>query len=247
MQKFYVIGIGPGAPEEMTIRAKQALAEADMIAGYGTYIDLVKPLFPDKEYLQNGMTGEIKRCQLALEKAKEGKTVAMVSSGDSGIYGMAGLVLELAQGMEIDVETVPGITAAASGASLLGAPLMHDFAVISLSDRLTEWDLIVKRLNNAAEADFIIVLYNPRSKGRPDHIDKAREIFLQYKSASTPVGIVKNIGRTGETVILTTLGEMNIEDVDMFSTVFIGNRQTYIKDGKMITPRGYLEKKGNHQ
>ena len=182
MQKFYVIGIGPGAPEEMTIRAKQALAEADIIAGYGTYIDLVKPLFPDKEYLQNGMTGEIKRCQLALEKAKEGKTVAMVSSGDSGIYGMAGLVLELAQGMEIDVETVPGITAAASGASLLGAPLMHDFAVISLSDRLTEWDLIVKRLNNAAEADFIIVLYNPRSKGRPDHIDKAREIFLQFKS-----------------------------------------------------------------
>lgn len=245
MQKFYVIGIGPGAPEEMTIRAKRALAESDIIAGYGTYIDLVKPLFPEKEYLQNGMTGEVKRCQMALEKAKEGKTVAMISSGDSGIYGMAGLVLELAQGMDLDIETVPGITAAASGASLLGAPLMHDFAVISLSDRLTEWDLIVKRLNCAAEADFIVVLYNPRSKGRPEHIEKARSIFLQYKAESTPVGIVKNIGRAGETVILTTLGEMNIEDVDMFSTVFIGNRQTYIKDGKMITPRGYLEKKGN--
>lgn len=244
MQKFYVIGIGPGAPEQMTVRAKEALEDADIIAGYGTYIDLVKPLFPEKEYLQNGMTGEVKRCQMALEKAKEGKTVAMISSGDSGIYGMAGLVLELAQGLDLDIETVPGITAAASGASLLGAPLMHDFAVISLSDRLTEWDLIVKRLNNAAEADFIIVLYNPRSKGRPDHIAKARDIFLQHKAESTPVGIVKNIGRDGETVILTTLGEMNIEDVDMFSTVFIGNRQTYIKDGKMITPRGYLEKKG---
>ncbi len=244
MQKFYVIGIGPGAPEQMTVRAKEALKDADIIAGYGTYIDLVKPLFPEKEYLQNGMTGEVKRCQMALEKAKEGKTVAMISSGDSGIYGMAGLVLELAQGLDLDIETVPGITAAASGASLLGAPLMHDFAVISLSDRLTEWNLIVKRLNNAAEADFIIVLYNPRSKGRPDHIAKARDIFLQHKAESTPVGIVKNIGRDGETVILTTLGEMNIEDVDMFSTVFIGNRQTYIKDGKMITPRGYLEKKG---
>ena len=244
MQKFYVIGIGPGAPEQMTVRAKEALEDADIIAGYGTYIDLVKPLFPEKEYLQNGMTGEVKRCQMALEKAKEGKTVAMISSGDSGIYGMAGLVLELAQGLDLDIETVPGITAAASGASLLGAPLMHDFAVISLSDRLTEWNLIVKRLNNAAEADFIIVLYNPRSKGRPDHIAKARDIFLQHKAESTPVGIVKNIGRDGETVILTTLGEMNIEDVDMFSTVFIGNRQTYIKDGKMITPRGYLEKKG---
>ena len=181
---------------------------------------------------------------MALAKAKEGKTVAMISSGDPGIYGMAGLVLELAQGMDIDVETVPGITAAASGASLLGAPLMHDFAVISLSDRLTEWELIQKRLDAAAMADFIIVLYNPRSKGRPTHIETARTIFLKHKKETTPVGIVKNIGRDGEEVILTTLKDMNIEDVDMFSTVFIGNEQTYIKDGKMITPRGYLEKKG---
>jgi precorrin-3B C17-methyltransferase len=242
MQKFYVVGIGPGCPEQMTIQAKQALEEADIIAGYGTYIKLVRPLFPDKEYLQNGMTGEVKRCEMALEQAQAGKTVAMISSGDSGIYGMAGLVLELAKGMNIDVVTVPGITAASSGAALLGAPLMHDFAVISLSDRLTEWDLIEKRLHAAASADFNIVLYNPRSKGRPDHIAKAREIFLQYKSAETPVGIVKNIGRDGESAQITTLGEFDIEQVDMFSTVFVGNSQTYIDGNKIVTPRGYLEK-----
>jgi precorrin-3B C17-methyltransferase len=242
MQKFYVVGIGPGCPEQMTIQAKQALEEADIIAGYGTYIKLVRPLFPDKEYLQNGMTGEVKRCEMALEQAQAGKTVAMISSGDSGIYGMAGLVLELAKGMDIDVVTVPGITAASSGAALLGAPLMHDFAVISLSDRLTEWDLIEKRLHAAASADFNIVLYNPRSKGRPDHIAKAREIFLQYKSAETPVGIVKNIGRDGESAQITTLGEFDIEQVDMFSTVFVGNSQTYIDGNKIVTPRGYLEK-----
>jgi precorrin-3B C17-methyltransferase len=242
MQKFYVVGIGPGSPEQMTIQAKQALEEADIIAGYGTYINLVRPLFPDKEYLQNGMTGEVKRCELALEQAQAGKTVAMISSGDSGIYGMAGLVLELAKGMDIDVVTVPGITAASSGAALLGAPLMHDFAVISLSDRLTEWTLIEKRLHAAASADFNIVLYNPRSKGRPDHIAKAREIFLQYKNAATPVGIVKNIGRDGESTSITTLGEFDIEQVDMFSTVFVGNSQTYIDGNKIVTPRGYLEK-----
>ncbi|MEG0875176.1 MAG: precorrin-3B C(17)-methyltransferase [Clostridiales bacterium] len=245
MQKFYVVGIGPGDPDQMTVKARKVMEEVDIIAGYGTYINLVKPLYPQKEYLQTGMTGEVKRCQMALEEAKKGKTVAMISSGDPGIYGMAGLVLEIAQGMnlEIEVETVPGITAAASGASLLGAPLMHDFAVISLSDRLTKWELIQTRLKYAAAADFIIVLYNPRSKGRPTLLADARDIFLKHKKEDTPVGIVKNIGREGEEVILTNLKDMNIEDVDMFSTVFIGNEQTYIKDNKMITPRGYLEKK----
>lgn len=153
MQKFYVVGIGPGERDQMTIKAFKTLSDVDVIAGYGTYIDLVKPFFPDKEYLQNGMTGEVKRCEMALEKAKEGKTVAMISSGDPGIYGMSGLVLELAKDMDIEVVTIPGITAAASGASLLGAPLMHDFAVISLSDRLTDWNTIRDRIKFAAAAD----------------------------------------------------------------------------------------------
>lgn len=243
MKKLYVVGIGPGAPEEMTVRARRVLEAADLIAGYGRYIDLLRPVFPEKEYLQNGMTGEVKRCEMALEQAEQGKTVAMVSSGDAGIYGMAGLVLELAQGRDVEVEIVPGLTAAASGAALLGAPLMHDFAVISLSDRLTEWELIQKRLHCAAEADFSIVLYNPRSKGRPDYLAQACEIVQKYKDAATPVGIVKNIAREGETVILTTLGKIDVEQVDMFSTVFVGNRQTYLKDGKMVTPRGYLTQK----
>ncbi|MGI5874578.1 MAG: precorrin-3B C(17)-methyltransferase [Bacillota bacterium] len=243
-QKFYVVGIGPGDRDQMTLKAYKTLQDVDIIAGYGTYIDLVKPFFPDKEYLQNGMTGEVKRCEMALAKAKEGKTVAMISSGDPGIYGMSGLVMELAKDMDIEVETIPGITAAASGASLLGAPLMHDFAVISLSDRLTEWETIKDRVKFASFADFIIVLYNPRSKGRPTLIDEARNIMLKSKAPETPVGLVKNIGRDGEEVILTTLSEMDIEDVDMFTTVFIGNKQTYIHNGRMITPRGYLEKKG---
>lgn len=244
MQKFYVVGIGPGERDQMTIKAFKTLSDVDVIAGYGTYIDLVKPFFPDKEYLQNGMTGEVKRCEMALEKAKEGKTVAMISSGDPGIYGMSGLVLELAKDMDIEVVTIPGITAAASGASLLGAPLMHDFAVISLSDRLTDWNTIRDRIKFAAAADFIIVLYNPRSKGRPTLLEEARSLMLKSKDGSTPVGLVKNIGREGESVTLTTLEEMNIEDVDMFTTVFIGNKQTYIHGDRMITPRGYLQKKG---
>lgn len=245
MNKFYVVGIGPGAFEQMTIKAKEILESVDIIAGYNAYIDLVKPYFPDKEYLGNGMTGEIKRCKAALEKAKEGKSVAMISSGDSGIYGMAGLILELSRDLDLDIVTVPGITAAASGAALLGAPLMHDFAVISLSDRLTDWELIQKRLRLASEADLSIVLYNPRSKGRPDCIETARQLCLESKSPDTPVGIVKNIGRDGETVILTTLEKLNIADVDMFSTVFIGNSKTYIESGLMITPRGYLEKEAD--
>ena len=243
MQKFYVIGIGPGDRDQMTIKAFKTLQDVDIIAGYKKYIELIKPFFPDKEYLQTGMTGEVERCKMALAKACEGKTVAMISSGDPGIYGMSGLVLELAQDMDIEVETIPGITAAASGGSLLGAPLMHDFAVISLSDRLTEWNVIKDRVKYASFGDFIIVLYNPRSKGRPTLLEEARKIMLKSKRGETPVGIVKNIGREGEEVILTTLAEMDIEDIDMFTTVFIGNSQTYIRGDRMITPRGYLEKK----
>ncbi len=244
MNKIYVVGIGPGALENMTFQAREVLSEVDTIIGYGLYIDLIRDAFPEKEFLQNGMTGEVKRTKIALDEAAKGKVVAMISSGDAGIYGMAALVLEMAEkgGYELDVEVVPGLTAASSGAAVLGAPLTHDFAVISLSDRLTPWDLIQKRLRAAGMGDFSVVLYNPRSKGRPDHIKKAREILLEEKSPETPVGIVKHIGREGETAILTTLGAMDTDLIDMFSTVFIGNRQTYVTGGKMITPRGYLEK-----
>ncbi len=242
--KFYVVGIGPGAADQLTPKARAALQEAQVIAGYGTYLKLIKPLFPDKEYLQTGMTGEVQRCQQALAQAQAGKTVAMVSSGDAGIYGMAGLVLQLAEGLPVEVVPVPGITAASSGAALLGAPLMHDFAVISLSDRLTPWEKIEKRLLAAAEADFCVVLYNPRSHGRPELLGRARQLLGRYKAPKTPVGVVKNIGRDGEQAIVTTLAELDETQVDMFSTVFVGNSQTYIQQTvagpKIITPRGYL-------
>ncbi|HMM05162.1 MAG TPA: precorrin-3B C(17)-methyltransferase [Clostridiales bacterium] len=242
MNEFYVVGIGPGAFEQMTVKAREVLAAADVIAGYNAYLDLVRPYFPDKEYLGNGMTGEVKRCQAALSQALTGKTVAMISSGDAGIYGMAGLVLELSRDLDLNIITIPGVTAASSGAALLGAPLMHDFAVISLSNRLTDWDLIEKRLRLASEADFSIVLYNPRSKGRPDGLEKARQICLASKKPDTPVGIVKNIGRPGEQALVTTLEKMDVTAVDMFSTVFIGNSKTFAENGLMVTPRGYLEK-----
>ena len=243
MQKFYVVGIGPGSQDQMTIKAFRTLDKADIIAGYTTYIDLVRPYFPEKEFLQTGMTAEVKRCEMALKKAEEGKTVAMICSGDPGVYGMAGLLLELVKGRDIEIISIPGITAASTGAALLGAPLMHDFAIISLIDRLTPWELIKKRVRLAAEADFVIVLYNPRSKGRPTLLEEARELMLRSKPETTPVGIVKNIGREGEEVILTTLKEMKIEDVDMFTTVFIGNKDTYVYNDIMVTPRGYLQKK----
>ncbi len=252
MQKFYVVGIGPGSFEQLTPQAMAALLAADVIAGYGAYIKLVQPLFPKKEYLQTGMTGEVKRCQLALEQAKAGRTVAMISSGDAGVYGMAGLVMQLAAEIcpEVEVVAVPGITAASSGAALLGAPLMHDFAVVSLSDRLTPWEKIARRLQAAAAADFCLVLYNPRSHGRPDLLRQACEIISEAKQGEaaqvgqTPVGIVKNIGREGEQTIVTTLADLDYELVDMFSTVFIGNSQTFIQQTiggpRIVTPRGYL-------
>lgn len=256
MQKFYVVGIGPGDPEQITPQAMAALAEAEVIAGYGTYVKLVQPLFPDKEYLQTGMTGEVKRCQLALAESAAGRTVAMISSGDAGVYGMAGLVMQLAaeQQAQVEVVPVPGITAASSGAALLGAPLMHDFAVVSLSDRLTPWEKIAQRLQAAAAADFCLVLYNPRSHGRPELLHRARQIVMQHKPGGadkigqTPVGVVKNIGRAGEQAIITTLSELDENQVDMFSTVFIGNSQTYIQSTpsgpRIITPRGYLTGEG---
>ncbi len=240
MSKLYVVGIGPGSYENMTQRAQEALKKADVLIGYTVYIDLVKEHFPDKEMLTTGMRKEVERCELALEKAAEGKDVAMICSGDAGVYGMSGLIEELAVKYEgVEVETIPGVSAVLSGAAILGAPLMHDFAVISLSDLMTPWEKIEKRLLCAAEADFVICLYNPSSHKRHDYLQKACDLVLKHQSPETVCGIAKNIGREGESIEVLTLKELRDTEVDMFSTVFIGNSQTKKLNGKMVTPRGY--------
>ena len=239
MNKLYVIGIGPGAPEEMTRRAHQALEEARVVAGYGVYVDLVRPLFPDKEYLVTPMRQEVERCRMALESALSGRTTAMISSGDAGVYGMAGLVLELAEGLDVEVEVVPGVTAALSGAAILGAPLTHDFAVVSLSDLLTPWEKIEKRLELAAEADFCVAIYNPASHRRADYLKRACEILMRHASPDTVCGVARNIGREGQETRVMTLRQLADYPADMFTTAFIGNSQTRAVNGKMVTPRGY--------
>lgn len=241
LNKLYVVGIGPGAPEDMTLRAKNALEDAQVIAGYGVYVDLVRPMFPEKEYLTTAMRRESERCRMAIDAACGGKTVAMISSGDAGVYGMAGLIYELAQGRDLEIEVVPGVTAALSGGAVLGAPLTHDFAVISLSDLLTPWEKIEKRLEMAAAADFCIALYNPSSIRRADHLRRACEILLRHASPETVCGAVRNIGREGERMELMTLEEMKNYSADMFTTVFVGNSQTRVIDGRMVTPRGYRD------
>ena len=240
MNKIYVVGLGPGAGDQMTVQAKKVLDACPVIIGYTVYIDLVRPLFPEKQFLSTPMRKEADRCKMAFEEVKKGVDVAMVCSGDSGIYGMAGLIYEIGRDYpEIGIEIVPGITAASGGAAVLGAPLMHDFAVISLSDLLTPWELIEKRLCAAAEADFVICLYNPSSRKRSTYLAKACEIMLEYKAEDTVCGIVKNIAREGETMQTLTLKELKETTVDMFSTVFIGNKQTKVIREKMVTPRGY--------
>ena len=239
MNKLYVIGIGPGGQDFMTLQAMQALKDSDIIIGYPVYTDLVKPIFPDKEYLTTPMKQEVERCRMAVDAACEGKTVAMISSGDAGVYGMAGPVLELAEGKDVDVEVVAGVTAALSGGAVLGAPLTHDFAVISLSDLLTPWEKIEKRLDAAAAADFCIALYNPSSHKRADYLQKACDIMMRHKSPATVCGTVRNIGREGQSCEIMTLQELRDTKVDMFTTVFIGNSQTMEIDGQMVTPRGY--------
>ncbi len=234
------MGIGPGSYENMTQRAQEALRNSDILIGYTVYIDLVKEHFPDKEMLTTGMRKEVERCELALEKAAEGKDVAMICSGDAGVYGMSGLIEELAVKYEgVEVVTVPGVSAVLSGAAILGAPLMHDFAVISLSDLMTPWEKIEKRLLSASEADFVICLYNPSSHKRHDYLQKACDLVLEDRSPETVCGIAKNIGREGESIEVLTLKELRDTEVDMFSTVFIGNSQTKKINGKMVTPRGY--------
>lgn len=238
---IYVIGIGPGCKDLMTQEAIKAMEDAEVIVGYKTYIDLVKEFIVDKEVVQNGMRKEIERCKEAIEIAKTGKKVAVISSGDAGIYGMAGLILELVtkEDTDIKVKVVPGVTASIGAAAVLGAPIMHDFCHISLSDLLTPWEVIEKRLRLAAEADFVICLYNPRSKGRSEHLARAFEIMGEFKDKTTPVGIVKDVGREKENKFICTFDTMDFERVDMTTMVIIGNKSTYIHDDLMITPRGY--------
>ena len=238
---IYVIGIGPGGSEMITSQALEALKACEIIAGYKNYIDLVKKFLPGKNFLSFPMKSEILRCQEVLKISRElNKDIALISSGDSGVYGMAGLMLEIASGSGVEVKIIPGITAANSCAAILGAPLMNDYANISLSDLLTPWDVITKRLIAACEGDFVICLYNPASHHRPDNFKKACKILLKYKALSTPAGFVKNINREGELSQIMTLKEIKDCDlIDMSCTVIIGNSQSYILDGKIITSRGY--------
>lgn len=240
MSKLFVVGIGPGKHECMTIEAGKALEESDVIVGYQAYIDLVKNEYPDKEYFSTPMKKEIDRCVEALKLSSAGKTVSMICSGDSGVYGMASPILQLAKDYpEVNIEILPGVSAALSGASVLGAPLAHDFCVISLSDLLTPWEIIEKRLKGAAIGDFCVAIYNPSSQKRADYLLRACDILLEEKSESTVCGFVKNIGREGEEKHILSLKELRDTKVDMFTTVFVGNCNTYEENGYMITPRGY--------
>lgn len=243
MKTLFVVGIGPGNPQFLTPEARCALESAQVLCGYTTYIGLIAEDFPGKEVISTPMTREIERCRLALQSANAGKTTCMVCSGDSGVYGMAGPVLELAeQYPEVEVQVVPGITAALAGAAVLGAPLMHDFAVISLSDLLTPWEMIEKRLDRAGEADFVLCLYNPASRKRTDHLRRACDILLRHRGADTVCGWVRSIGRTGQESGILTLAELRDFQADMFTTVFIGSASTRNIGGRMVTPRGYEAK-----
>ena len=236
MGKLYVIGIGPGGLDHMTIMAKRAIEESEVIVGYTKYIDMIKSMIEGKEVFSTGMRGEEERCREALKLSKE-KVVALISTGDSGIYGMAGLILELMK--DEDVEIIPGLTASSAAGSVLGAPLMHDNCNISLSDLMTPYDLIKKRVKNAADGDFIISLYNPRSKGRPHYLKECVDIIREYRKKDTPIAVVRHALRDGQDVKLFTLENFDESIVDMFSIVIVGNSQSYIKNGKFITPRGY--------
>lgn len=244
MNKIYVVGIGPGKARFMTDQARQALEEAEVLCGYTVYVELVAPLFPGKETYTTPMTKELDRCRWALQTAALGKTVALVCSGDPGVYGMAAPLLQLAADYPaVEVEVVAGVTAALSGAAVLGAPLGHDFCVISLSDLLTPWAVIEKRLQCAAQGDFAICLYNPSSRKRADYLQKACDILLASgKTPETVCGWVRNIGREGQEKQLLTLGELRDAQLDMFTTVFIGSAGTRNIQGNMVTARGYEAK-----
>lgn len=238
MSKIYVVGLGPGGKPYMSPEATEAILASDVVVGYKTYMKFVEHLTEGKELDSSGMRKEIDRANQVIDYAKAGKSVALISSGDAGVYGMAGILLELAD-ETMDVVVVPGITAANSAAACLGAPIMHDYVTISLSDLLTDWELIKKRIHCAGEGDFVVALYNPKSMGRQTQIVEAREILMKYKAKETPVGIVENAKRDGQKVTITTLGDMLSADINMFTTVIIGNSKTYVKGDKIITPRGY--------
>ncbi|AEA00669.1 MULTISPECIES: precorrin-3B C(17)-methyltransferase [Aerococcus] len=244
---LYIVGLGPGDKDLMTKECLEVLDQVEIIVGYKTYIALIEDLIGGKEVYSTGMKGEIDRCQKAIELAKDtGKDIAVVCSGDSGIYAMAGLIFELlaSQEEDIPVKVIPGLSAGIAGAANLGAPLMNDFCFISLSDLMTPWAMIEKRLHAAAQGDFVICLYNPRSKGRPKHLAKALEIIKSYKGGDIVVGIVKDVGRKEEETIITTIDELDEEVVDMTTTVIVGNRFTKVYKNWMYTPRGYEDKYG---
>ena len=240
MNKLYVIGIGPGEYEQMTLKAIHAMEKSEVIIGYTVYVDLVKEHFPGKEFMTTPMKKEVDRCVMAFEEAKKGKVVSMNCSGDAGVYGMSGLMYEVGVNYpEVELEIIPGVTAATGGAAVLGAPLIHDFCLISLSDLLTPWEKIEARLLAAAQADFVVCLYNPSSKKRSDYLQKACDLMMQYKSPETVCGIVSYIGRDGEHYEVMDLKTLRDTKVDMFTTVWVGNSQTKEINGKMVTPRGY--------
>ena len=240
MGKVFVVGIGPGKKENMTFEALNAIQNADVLCGYTVYVDLIKDLFHGGEVYATGMLQEIERCKWAVDKAQAGKSVALVCSGDAGVYGMAGPVLEIAKSFnDVEVKIISGVTACNSGGALLGAPLMNDYCVISLSDRLTPWEKIEKRLKHAAQGDFVICLYNPASKLRKDHLKKACDIILQVRKPETICGCAFNIRRAGEHKLITTLEDLRETEVDMFTTVFIGSDDTTQIGEYMVTPRGY--------
>ena len=237
MAKLYVVGIGPGGREHMTYKAVEVIKNSDVIVGYKPYIEYLEDLVEGKKLHSTGMKGELERCKLAIEEVRKGNNTSIISTGDAGLYGMAGPILELVD--DIEIEIIPGITAAFSAASELGSPIMHDYSSISLSDLLTPWDVIINRVEKSAQADFVIAIYNPRSKGRQDHLKEAIDIILKYRKKDTPVGIVKNSGRPETEITITTLEKIDYEKVDMLTVLVIGNSNTYIKGNRIITPRGY--------
>ena len=241
--KIFIVGIGPGNLDEMTPKARLMIDSADVIIGYKTYIKLIEKIIGVKKVSATGMRQEIQRAQLAVDEAQKNLNVAVISSGDAGIYGMAGLLIEMVMNLPEDrqpkIEIAAGVSALNSAAAILGAPLMHDFAVISLSDLMTPFDLIKNRVKLAAEGDFVIALFNPKSKSRVTHINEVQKILLEHRAGSTPVGIVTNAGRIDERKIISTLENFVDEEIDMFTLVLIGNSKTFVKGDYMITPRGY--------
>lgn len=244
MAVIYVVGTGPGSADYLTPAALASIEKSDVIIGYSTYLQLLPDVLAGKTIISSAMMQEVQRCTLAFTEAEQGRTVSIISGGDPGIYAMAGLIYEIAveRDSAIEIKVIPGLAALNSCAARLGAPLMHDFVAISLSDLLTPWQIIERRLHAAAAADFVIVLYNPKSKRRVEHIHKAQEIVLGYRHRTTPVGIVTAATRDHEEVVVTDLASMLEAEIGMQSTVIIGNSTTFTWRGKMITPRGYKDK-----